>query len=533
MRFLWVLMKPSAYRVCTFLLCTIVHSPFDAPKSALAQPPPPGPDDGPDGSWIIPLRSDYPIDDEIARAYIDPGPDMTALEVDGSDDGDTIEQFCHGYGTNWLRDCFPEGSLFRNGRSDRWYLDFWYRFNVIFLQKAQGVVYMLSRKTGPRPQFEDCDFWYEVQFPTLKANRRVTRILAVNDQHFDDQWIYWKPGDERPRTRDEGKIGEDESELGDVGNRPSGDYQPYEGDENYGGGNVMNAFGGALGAGLTGASGLLRAVVGGPKPPTVPPGGATKEPKDQPDTGTKTDVINLNIGALPDSPVGIDGESTVGAVNPTWATDYSLATAFFPSNDDTSSGGLQGISNIETSLNLFGRGRRIMQRRAVTASCLAASLFDDPRNPDFPSRRRESDVFKISATVDKFVGQIYKWIPGELATVQITQHKKQSGVYHINISFLDPNRNVIFSKQQIVVQTGKEIAIDTQRQLNLLNLLLYVKVENGNEEPIYFRYGGDQWSSSDPPFVTGSLDFKHDHHCVTEPQGPWDEKRQIRCRFSP
>ncbi|MCJ1462930.1 hypothetical protein MMC07_001534 [Pseudocyphellaria aurata] len=531
MRFLWVLMKPSAHRICTFLLCTIVHSPFDASKSALAQPPPPGPIEGPDGEPLIP---DYPSDTEIFRSYIEFGQDTTAIEVDPSDDGNSIEDFCYWWGTKSLPDSFPEDYLLKHGRSDRWYPDFLYRASVIFLQRAQGVVYMLSRAEGPGDQFDDCDFWYNVQFVTLKANPFVRSIVVVNDQDYDEQWIYWMPGDERPRKREEGEIGEGEREFGDVGNRPSGNYQdrqPYKDDGDYWRGNVMNAVSGTLGAGVnsvqTGVSGLLRAVVGGQNPPTAPPGGATKERKDQPDTGTKTDVLNLNIGALPDSLVGIDGQSTVATVNPTLATD------FFPANDETSIGGLNGLSNTETSLNLFGRGRRIMQPRAATASCLA-SWFDDLRNPGFPSRRRKSDVFKIHAAVDKFLGQLYKWLPGDLATVQITQHKKQSEVYHIDISVLDPKNKVIFGEQQIVAQPGKEIAIDTQGRLNVP---LYVKVEDDNEKPIYFRYGNPpfatQWYSNDPPVSTGPFELNHDHHCETDPMGPWDEKRQIRCRFTP
>lgn len=517
-------MEPSTLRFSTFLLCTTVLVPFDAPKTALAQPPPPGPDTGPDGDWTEPVDCDYPKNADISASYIGFGEHTTSLEVDPSDDGESIAEFCHLYGTNWLLDCFPEKYLDKEGRSNRWYADFWYRYVVIYLQRALGVVYVLSRADGPRVMYDDCDLWYYVYFVTLKTNPFVSAIMIVNDQDFEDQWLYWMPGDEKPRKR---------GDTRDVGNRQRGtgknsEYSEYKNDNGYWGENVMNAVVGTVSTGLTSvqttALGLLRAVLGGRTPPTAPPSGDAEKRKDQPNTGTKTDVINLNIGELPDSPAGIDGELTLAAMNPTSATDFS------PANDETSSGDLRGISNTETSLSLFGRGRRIMKPRAVAASCLG-SLFDDPRIPDFPSHRRKSDVFKISTIKDIFLGQLYKWMPADLAKVRITQYKKQSEVYHIDISVLDPNQNVIFGEQQLVAQPGQEITIDTKGRLLLL---LYVKVDDGNEKPISFRYGdpGTQWYSNDLPSVTAN-GFNQDHYCVTDPLGLWDEQRQVQCLFTP
>lgn len=123
------------------------------------------------------------------------------------------------------------------------------------------------------------------------------------------------------------------------------------------------------------------------------------------------------------------------------------------------------------------------------------------------------------------------FVPGPLATILITQYKKEydsqqeSVGYHLDITVLDPASKVLFGEKRIYAPSGQDITVNAN-----LNYPLYVKVDDKNENPISFRYGNPllsfvlraQWDSNDQ---------SQDHRCVTDPQGPWEDERQIKCEF--
>ena len=566
MRYFRAMMQSSMLRFSIFLVSAIVLVHFDIPKTALAIPGPPGPPPppGPNYRFPTPLKCDYPDDDTIRSDFLGTDLDGTVDFADlDTPSNYQVPAFCFLYGAKWIDDAFPADYIFKGGRSDRWYQDFYYRLSVIFLQQARGWVYLLSRAEGPRPSRDECRFWFYAQFPTLRATEAVDGIVVVNVEDFDDQWLYWERGDgDQPRQRPEpggdgnGDDGNGNGRGGDGngngngrnGNRQGGDLTEWNGGNADGnGGSVWNALTGALGTGLIrlqttaagfGAAGLeaWRAVMGGRKHPSMPAGDPNHR-MDQPDPGIKTDVLNLKIGELPDIPGGMDETSTVAAIDPTSGADG------FEANDETSreeepgiggvlnTDGIGGISNTATSLGLFGRGHR-MHSRTVYGSCNGDNWVADPWNPDFPGYTGMSGRPKDASRPASSYGALYPFAPGALATLLITQYGKrfdsqrQSSDYHLDITILDPAGKVIFTQKQIDAPSRQEITVDAG-----LNFLLHVKVADEKDGPISFRYGdplilnvvnGVKWDSNDK---------SQDHRCATDPAGLWEDKRQIMCMF--
>ena len=550
--FLRAMMKSSFFQVSIFLLSAIVLVHFEIPKTALAQPGPPGPD----RRFSTPVECDYPDDDDIHSAFMGNIPDTVAVWADVEKDDFHPGEFCLDYEKFWVAERFPYGYLSVDGRSERWKSDFYYRFTVIFLQAARGFVYLLSRADGPREYFRGCGFWYRVQFPTLRANRAVRGIVLVNVNDYDDQWPYWLRGD-----GDQARRRPPEDPPGDNGDRRGGDGDVNRegstertGNENEGSGLMFNALTGAvttgtatLGAALTqlqtGVAGFVTAgleawrAFRGNKKPLFTPAGDSSHRKDQPDSGTKTDVLDLKTGELPDFSDGINQISTPTAIDPLPVAND------FEANVDTSREGDLGIGgflnadnnnfedpNIATSLNLFGSGRR-MRSRTVPGIC-NDDWATDPSSFDIPSPGDTLQRLEIAADQSSSYGLLYPFAPGDLATMLITQYEKkldpqrQSIDYHLDVTILNAAGQPSFTRQQIDAPSGQETAIEAQ-----LPLQLYVEVADAKDSPLSFRYGtplimnavgGAKWDSNDQ---------SQDHRCTTDPAGSWEDKRQIMCLF--
>lgn len=552
MRFFRAMMQSSMLQFSTFLLSTIVLVHFDIPKAALAQPGPPGPN----RRFSTPEECDYPDDETIRSDYMGTDPDETVDFADlGTPSNGQVAEFCFLYELKWIHDCFPSNYLSKGERSDRWYLDFYYRFSVIYLQAARGWVYLLSRADGPRDSLVECTFWFQVQFPTLRTNEAVEGIVLVNVENYEDQWIYWMKGDgdqarRRPRPGGDGNgNGRNGGKRVESGNERGGDFTEWNGNGNGNGndGSVWNSLTGVLGTGLTnlqtsavgfGAAGLQawRAFLGGRKHPSTSAGDPNHR-TNQPDPGTKTDVLNLKIGELPDLPDGIDETTTMAAKDPTSAADDFEADDETSREEELGIGGvlntdeIWGNSNPATSLNLFGRGHR-MRSPTVVGTCNGDDWVDDPWNPDFPGYTGMPAQPEIASTPASSYGPLYPFAPGDFATLLITQHKKQfdsqrqSIDYHLDITILNPAGKVVFTQQQIDAPSRQEITVDAH-----LNLLLHVEVDDEKESPISLRYGNPLILNTVNGVKWNSDDQSQDHRCVTDPKGSWEDKRQIMCLF--
>lgn len=253
--------------------------------------------------------------------------------------------------------------------------------------------------------------------------------------------------------------------------------------------------------------------------------------------------MDLKIGELPNSPVGTDDKPTVVATDPTSVADNIEV------NDEKSGEGVLRVggalnaneigenSNSAATWNLFGRSRIIMHSHAASV-CNGDSWIDDVWNPDFPGHTGMKGhlgtpiglAFISPAPVFKL---LYPLLPGDLATVLITQYEKQfdsqrqSMDYHLDITVLDPAKRVLFTVRKIATPSREAVAVDAH-----LEFWLHVEVDEEKENPISFRYddplifnivNGTKWNSDDQ---------SQDPRCTTDPKGPWEDKRQIKCFFN-
>ncbi|MCJ1465964.1 hypothetical protein MMC07_004583 [Pseudocyphellaria aurata] len=525
------LMQSSVLQFSTFLLVAIILVPFNNPKTALAQPKPPGPN----FRWSEPLECDYPDDDAIAAAFTGTGPDETIAYADlGDPTMGSVEDFSRVYRKKFLSMCFPRDYAKKGSRSSRWYVDFFFRLIIIFYRLARGWVYLVSRAEGPREGESGCSLWFKVQFPTLRANTNVYGIIAVNVENYDDQWIYWMKGDgDQPRSRPKDGNGDlNENGRGGNGDGSGSDWSS----------SVMNAVTGVIGTG--GSTGVMGALgtginnlktglfeLGATMKQHWPAGADANNQKDQPDPGMKTDVLNLKIGELPNLPVGINEQSTI-------ATNLKSTTAaddFDPGDGNLgmlNPDGLLGDSFSTTSGTLLGRSRRILRARAMGQVC-SDHWVDDPSNPDFPNDdtgkpgRLMIPSMPIPAKIN---GLLYPFVHGDQAILLINQHTKQVNLqgerdYHLDISILSSDGKTFFAANGIGMTPGQEITIDAHLQFPL-----HLEVDDNENSPISIRYGdpllfntvnGVQWDSNDQ---------SEDHRCVTD---PWDnDQRKLMCFFN-
>ncbi|MCJ1461632.1 hypothetical protein MMC07_000229 [Pseudocyphellaria aurata] len=560
MHFLRVLMQPSVRRFSTFFLAAIILVPFDTPKTALAQPEPPRPPGPVRGLPGLPGpdKSDYPNDRAIKWNFLCNEPHEKIMAVDTTiPPYESLEDFSARYKTQYFSICFASDFIRQGQRSSRWYTDFFIRCMLYFLKQAQGLVYVLSNANGPRADGPDCALWFRYQFPALRANPAVLRILIVNDVNFADRWVYWEKGDgDAPRRRP--------SSTGDDGGGDGGDDRSGTGGTRYdNGGSTVNVIVPAIPSvgnrpnglnglkeGLVGAGAAALGFLGGAlllKPPSSFTGDDTKSPKDQP-KGVKTDVLpNSNTAELPDLPVGFDQNpikvgllnSDIGELsnvpigigqNPTdvAATDStSPDIQSFDLGGGSTSYATWGNSDPATSLRLFGRGRRILQSRADTDACSNYWIVDGTR-PDDP------DWNTVPGTVDLHIsasswGPAYPLAGGDRATVTITQYKRSPDSagqpYHLEISVFSPNGTPYVAQQKVVARPSQEIEIDLHDQLVLS---LWVTVDEGKDNPISFKYGDPGWSGTS----WKSDNQLQEHQCVTDPQGAdWGDSRTIKCLF--
>ena len=316
---------------------------------------------------------------------------------------------------------------------------------------------------------------------------------------------------------------------------------------NGGFGPTFNGLTGALttGAGIvqTGAASLVttglevwRAIRGGKNHLSTPAGDPNRQ-KAQPNPGTKTDVLDLKIGELPDFSDGIDEKSSTTEIVPSSVADD------FDANIDTSREGDLGIGgvlnadnyfgdfNAATSWNLFGRSPRLRSRN-VPGTCNGDDWADDPSSLHIPGRGDMLQRLEIAASQSSTYGLLYPFAPGEVATLLITQYEKkldsqrQSVDYHLDVTILNADGKPSFTQQQIDAPSGHETTVDAH-----LPLPLYVEVADEKDSPISFRYGTPLIMNTVSGVKWDSNDQSQDHRCTTDPAGLWDDKRQIMCLF--
>ena len=149
--------------------------------------------------------STYPSDDEIDTAFIGGEEDATVLFVDIEDGNDGAYKFKDEPGIRTIRRAFrnnPDGSefIFRNNRPRRWYADFAERVALVYVQRAIGLVWLVSRwPEGPR-LLQSCNIFWFVELSALKTNPDLRAIMLVDSYNIKVRRQYW-PVPENPSDK--------------------------------------------------------------------------------------------------------------------------------------------------------------------------------------------------------------------------------------------------------------------------------------------------------------------------------------------
>lgn len=454
-------------------------------------------------------KSDYPNDEKIAEAFMDPGEDRFAVWADigdyESEDHENIPWKLQRYTLQFTRfivwNCYPEvtpGTHFldRNFRSRRWNEDFWRRsLRIAILRGARGGVHLVSR--GPNGPRDSCEDWHRRQFPQLRAILAVKWIDLIDIDTLEVVKRYWQRENFDTESKD----------------NPSGI------DGGGGGGNIMNGgreggnpvINNLVGAGntLIGGGGVAAAVVES-IPPAVWVGG--------------TVGANLLSNVLKGSPSPDELTDVI---------DHPNLGEQWPANLPAGSIGKQAMVLPNDASNLFDISQgTAMRPRDLGSTCnraLGWEKFSEFRwNPPpgstngGPSNSEPLFQVGLGALVPP-VGPLNKLFnplakgSGNLLTVNVVQTRLQppaeaeAGTCHLDVTILDGSNKLIAS-QNGDIEDSLELRVETP---NLPSSFLLSWTGLQDSSLIHFRYGRQSWDSTDSICQTGPyVDDKRTVSCT-------------------
>lgn len=533
-----MLLFPSQTRSVAFLLFTLFINltflvPFGGNKYALAQylgpdnryPPPP------DKAWTL-TTSDYPRYEDLQANFYGTGPDQTLLNTLQGGYLLNYRALCGRPGLNLkcIDNAFSPGYVLRNGRTQRWYRDFFYRLNRYYMEKAINYVYVLTQLAADPIS---CAYFYDTISPVLRFNPQVTRIYLVDPEDWATKRVYWDRAD---------------AESGSGGNRD--------------GGITPNPAAPALvlpliGTGATSFSTGLAALdgfVNGIKSKVPPDWRIFFGDEKKQDPAEKTDVLPLHTTLLPssDDQAGTKGgllvASADGTSEPQTGEVSSTSGTSTSTNENTD---LQSKTIDQTTGNEIPDFRTFMQRRRLSLLprdsdiCMGWVIdmdsLSNPIQPGAAGTSSDSNI-KLSVTQDSVLSPL--GFKPDTATVVVTQHDRlpEENYYVLDILiYSDPQGKPIQDEQGVKANPDEEIKIDVPWKANdppptspltlaTFTWPLSLYVDGDREKPIRFEYGGLLMFGSGTG-GSGNFDSNDQRHCSTS---PWSSTstRTIRCTIA-
>lgn len=188
--------------ITLLICCTFLFLPFNQRGVSASSPY----DHGPDMDLPGPETTDYPTDAEIIGEFLGVERDDAVFYTDVGSPWEPLQYFTITRRKKWVMNVYALHLTFntRAGRSEKWHMDFVSRFARIFAERVSGTVWLLS--LWPGGPLDKCSCWTETEFPVLKENPNVEKIILVDYTDFDNQRVYWFRGDkEDPKDNDERK----------------------------------------------------------------------------------------------------------------------------------------------------------------------------------------------------------------------------------------------------------------------------------------------------------------------------------------
>ena len=435
-----------------------------------------------------PPESDYPSDEVIYITCGELGRDQSVMFTEIGDSF-PAKYFAVLNNKKIYTDLFPEDpEPFTKmlWRSLKWYQDFADRYSRIYAERCSGDVFLVSN--WPRGPVSRCSVWYRIEFPVLKMNPAVERVILVDKLNYGNQVEIW-PVDRRPpedQGGDEG--GGDEGPGGPPRNplEPGPNRPRLPGVTPVGGG---AAFGLLLNGGLPALGTLVVPALGSVELPPLPSPSDT--PQYNPDGENLQDVVYGDQASLP----GADWNTFTG--------DGSLDgfdVALLPQESDgatvdssSSPWSAEGDSTdlFATDTNLFsgndvalaGRGFPILVARDGETCFDWAGNGDDPALAQ--SNRGDNPILPQGDQGGK----------AQWASIHVVQHRgtNEAGTsYTFDLSVFEGGITKLASEDGLIASPGEWVSI-----LSPLAYRVYVKAGHSDEDPLQFRYGLSEWDSND------------------------------------
>ena len=446
-----------------------------------------------------PDESDYPSDEVIYITCGELGIDQCVMFTEIGDSF-PAKYFALLNNKKIYTDLFPEDpEPFTKmlGRSLKWYQDFADRYSRIYSERCSGEVFVVSN--WPRGPVSRCSVWYRIEFPVLKMNPAVTRIILVDKLNYGNQVEIW-PEDRRPpedQPSDDG--GDDEGGGGPPQNplEPGPPRPRLPGVTPVGGATALGLF---LGGGLPALGGVLIPSLGSPPSPPAP--APSDVPSYNPDGENLQDVFFGNSASLP----GPDWNAFTG--------DGSLDVSILPQEGEWSADSTDDLfasdpnpylwSDMDDSTDFFAADTEffstndntfIRRRFAVLDKRDSETCFDWAGNGDDPalaySGNRDYPILPQSGNSDDPFSQGGKpnW-----AVIHVVQYERSEGTdrYIFDLVLYDGGVYEINSEEGLNAPAGEWVSIPLPGSSRV-----YVKAGNNDADPLQFRFGLSEWDSND------------------------------------
>lgn len=452
--------------------------------------------------------SDYPSDEVIYITCGELGLDQCVMFTEI---GDSFPAKYFALLTNKkiYTDLFPEDpEPFTKmlGRSLKWYQDFADRYSRIYSERCSGEVFVVSN--WPQGPVSRCSVWYRIEFPVLKANPAVNRIILVDKLNYLNQVEIWPEDGRRPEDRGDDPGGDDEG-----GGTPQNPLEPgpdrprLPGVSPVGGATTFGLF---LGGGLPAVGTLLIPPLSSVISPPVP------APSD-------THQYNPGGESLQDIVFG-DSASLPGQDSNTFTGDGSLDVSILPQRGDGSADGTDNLfaSDPKPSLwsdkddsadlfaaadtDLFSTGDNQLTRRrfAILDERDSETCFDWAGDGDDPALAQSGNG-DDPTLAQSGNGDDSTYTPGRpnWASIHVVQYQKSEPTnrYIFDLTIDDGGVKTIASEEGLSAPPDEWVSI-----LFPGSSRVYVKAGSNDEDPLQFRFGLIEWDSNDVNVHSCGLD---------------------------
>lgn len=432
----------------------------------------------------------------------------------GADEGPY--PYCQRYKKSALFNAYPQLGpdkhfLEQNGRSNSWYGDFGARATRLLCKKAakirKNVVFLLSRKGGPRRGVKDCDYWFNYEFLELRDPKSgVIKITWVNFEKWTETETYWKRGDPDP----------DEKWKNDPRNPNRGG----------GGGNVINLLPGDENLRNTLLNPATALIGGGVILQSLPPAAASLEIGG----GALLDGFRGSLPAIPSIQGSQDSDSQELKTDEIDQPDLGEQ---WPKNTPGTIVKQAMALPDDASISSDPLWPNALRSRDFGPTCRGWPEWATPGSavkwPSLPvsdtgvrSPSDDSDTFNLRAEAGQLWDFVHSNIGDNAMMIDVIQTRLQqpdvmgASTCQLDVTIYDKS-NEIVAQQSGAVAAAEELDIEGTKLPVPMSVWW-----TADSDAIQFRNGirGPAWNSNS---------FSNLYHCQAS---PWqDDKRTIRCGY--